>query len=591
MKLRILAVCPYEALCDMVQTVASQRNDIDADTILGDISDGESLLDRVRAIQSGYDLLISRGQTLQFLKKVVDIPILEIPTGPFDIMRIVRLIKDFPGKCVIVGTSNIQTISRQICELMETRVDTVASDDNDNIYQALQKLRDDGYTLVVGGVTGTRMARALGMNSLLIPSGREAVCEVLDRAVFLHEQLRRSQLDVRLLKNLIDGERCFSIVFDEARRVVFQSANVYALPPSSIEKKLDALFQCGELSTHLRIGGEAYIFSGKTCEADGRRYALIRISPCYYIDPKKQTWISAQSAAEQAKPISIVLNTKSPALLRELEHLKTCALSRRPVVVSGETGVGKEEIVRRLHALSEKRDGDLIAVDVSRGTKKSWEALLNHPNSPLNRMDCNIFFKNIQEIPEYACDPFEEYIASIAAGDRVRLYFSWTESAERPMEAARFWRVLSERANALCVRMPPLRERKEDFPNLIALMISECNVQLGTQVFGIEEPALRRLTEYAWPYNFPQFQQLIRDAVVRTFASRISEEVVQDLLSRLPRVLGEHGSDAIDLNRTLAEINDEIIQRVLREENYNASRTAARLGISRSSLWRKARKQ
>ena len=139
--------------------------------------------------------------------------------------------------------------------------------------------------------------------------------------------------------------------------------------------------------------------------------------------------------------------------------------------------------------------------------------------------------------------------------------------------------------------MPPLRERKEDFPNLIALMISECNVQLGTQVFGIEEPALRRLTEYAWPYNFPQFQQLIRDAVVRTFASRISEEVVQDLLSRLPRVLGEHGSDAIDLNRTLAEINDEIIQRVLREENYNASRTAARLGISRSSLWRKARKQ
>ena len=59
MKLRILAVCPYEALCDMVQTVASQRNNVDADTILGDISDGESLLDRVRAIQSGYDLLLS----------------------------------------------------------------------------------------------------------------------------------------------------------------------------------------------------------------------------------------------------------------------------------------------------------------------------------------------------------------------------------------------------------------------------------------------------------------------------------------------------------------------------------------------------
>ena len=127
--------------------------------------------------------------------------------------------KDRPWKYQDLADAMKEIISEDECNDTYGRI---------RMYQALQKLRDDGYTLVVGGVTGTRMARALGMNSLLIPSGREAVCDVLDRAVFLHEQLRRSRLDVRLLKNLIDSERCFSIVFDEARHVVFQSTNVYA---------------------------------------------------------------------------------------------------------------------------------------------------------------------------------------------------------------------------------------------------------------------------------------------------------------------------------------------------------------------------
>lgn len=589
MKLRILAVCPYKALRDLVQLVASQRSDVFIDTILGDISDGESLKERVHAMQDNYDLLLSRGQTLRYLSDCVNIPTMELSSGPFDIMRIVRLIKNYPGKCVLVGSSNVREISRQICELMNANIDTVASDSNDDIYKNLQQMREEGYTLVIGGMTGVRIARSLGMNSILITTGREAITTTLDNAVFLHNQLQKNSLEAHLLHSLVNADRCFTVVFDDKRHPIYQSFNQFSLPISSVAKKLDALFQYGELSTHIRVGNNVHIFSGRICEVDHRSYALVRVFPCYYIEPKKQSWITAQSADDQAEPISLITATQNPALMRQLEQLDAYVLSQRPVIVHGETGVGKEAIVKRLHSMSRNHNSDLITIDISAGTRKSWESLLNHPNSPLNRMDCNIFFKNIQDIPDYICEPFEDYLRAIAANESIRLYFSWTTSTEAPMEEHPFWRFMVEEERALSIWMPPLRERTEDFPNLVALAISDCNAQLGTQVFGIEDAAMPLLQQYAWPYNFIQFQQFIRDAAIRNYDSRITVEVVQDQLAHLPKVSRTDVPMRINLDRTLAEITEEIIQYALREENYNYSRTAARLGISRSSLWRKMR--
>lgn len=589
MKLRILAVCPYKALRDLVQLVASQRSDVLIDTILGDISDGESLKERVHAMQDNYDLLLSRGQTLRYLSDCVNIPTMELSSGPFDIMRIVRLIKNYPGKCVLVGSSNVREISRQICELMNANIDTVASDSNDDIYKNLQQMREEGYTLVIGGMTGVRIARSLGMNSILITTGREAITTTLDNAVFLHNQLQKNSLEAHLLHSLVNADRCFTVVFDDKRHPIYQSFNQFSLPISSVAKKLDALFQYGELSTHIRVGNNVHIFSGRICEVDHRSYALVRVFPCYYIEPKKQSWITAQSADDQAEPISLITATQNPALMRQLEQLDAYVLSQRPVIVHGETGVGKEAIVKRLHSMSRNHNSDLITIDISAGTRKSWESLLNHPNSPLNRMDCNIFFKNIQDIPDYICEPFEDYLRAIAANESIRLYFSWTTSTEAPMEEHPFWRFMVEEERALSIWMPPLRERTEDFPNLVALAISDCDAQLGTQVFGIEDAAMPLLQQYAWPYNFIQFQQFIRDAAIRNYDSRITVEVVQDQLAHLPKVSRTDVPMRINLDRTLAEITEEIIQYALREENYNYSRTAARLGISRSSLWRKMR--
>ena len=92
-----------------------------------------------------------------------------------------------------------------------------------------------------------------------------------------------------------------------------------------------------------------------------------------------------------------------------------------------------------------------------------------------------------------------------------------------------------------------------------------------------------------WPFNFIQFRELVRNAVIMSKSSHISRSTIQMLLSDLQEMGRDHSSNELDLNKTLEEINQDIIQQVLKEENYNDTRTAARLGISRSSLWRKTK--
>ena len=120
-------------------------------------------------------------------------------------------------------------------------------------------------------------------------------------------------------------------------------------------------------------------------------------------------------------------------------------------------------------------------------------------------------------------------------------------------------------------------------------MISECNYQLGKQVFDTEDGVVELLQKHPWPFNFIQFRELVRNAVIMSKSSHISRSTIQMLLSDLQEMGRDHSSNELDLNKTLEEINQDIIQQVLKEENYNYTRTAARLGISRSSLWRKTK--
>ena len=102
---------------------------------------------------------------------------------------------------------------------------------------------------------------------------------------------------------------------------------------------------------------------------------------------------------------------------------------------------------------------------------------------------------------------------------------------------------------------------------------------------------MRKLQKFDWPRNYSQFQRIVKELAMMTEQPYITAEAVEEVLKREGSVVpvGDRGEDTeapLDLNRTLQEINRDIVLRTLERENGNQSRTAERLGISRTTLWR-----
>ena len=137
------------------------------------------------------------------------------------------------------------------------------------------------------------------------------------------------------------------------------------------------------------------------------------------------------------------------------------------------------------------------------------------------------------------------------------------------------------------IRLPSLRECKAEFPMLASLYMARKNVELGKQILGFEPGALELLQDYDWPCNYIQLKRVLDELTAITDTSYISRLDTSRLLDEEKHAFGaEKGADSIDLDRTLYEINRDIINRELVRMKGNQSAVAKKLGISRTTLWR-----
>ena len=134
------------------------------------------------------------------------------------------------------------------------------------------------------------------------------------------------------------------------------------------------------------------------------------------------------------------------------------------------------------------------------------------------------------------------------------------------------------------LRLPSLAERREDIRSICSLLLNECNRELGRQVTGFQPEAFGLLETFSWPGNLGQLRRVVYSLVLSAQGSYISAGAVRSVLQEQPRSSLDGG---IDLSKTLEEMEKEILSLVLRQEDMNQTRAAKRLGISRSTLWRK----
>ena len=276
---------------------------------------------------------------------------------------------------------------------------------------------------------------------------------------------------------------------------------------------------------------------------------------------------------------------KSAEMLRIFEVVRKAANSKASVLITGESGTGKELIANALHNLSNRRDKPFVKVHCAALSESLLESeLFGHEKGAFTgavaRKRGRFELANTGSI-------FLDEIGEIDQNVQIKIL--------RVLQDRRFERVLQEiaehrfredlfyRLNVVHIQVPPLRERKDDIPLLVASFLEEFAKENNKKITGIDARARSALYKYNWPGNIRQLRNCIESAVVMCSGSEIT---LEDLP---PSVSGASDTDMISIpvGITLAEAEKILIQQNLAVNKGNKSKTADILGIGRKTLHRK----
>jgi DNA-binding NtrC family response regulator len=227
----------------------------------------------------------------------------------------------------------------------------------------------------------------------------------------------------------------------------------------------------------------------------------------------------------------------------------------------------------------------MVILDCGLICDRKWDSVLEGRGSLGILKGFTIFIKNIQHIPSDIQKKLEIMFGNTSIAKNNRLIFSFTEEKRR-QALPYFCDYLLGSFGCVTICPPPLRERKKDIPSLASLYIGAENQKLATPVIGFEKNAIDAMKQFDWPGNITQLKRVLLELLLLTKNSYISERDIRPILKYEERCHSE--SSLTQLNgETLDEIVKSAIHSALAAENMNQTKAARRLGISRSTLWKK----
>lgn len=302
--------------------------------------------------------------------------------------------------------------------------------------------------------------------------------------------------------------------------------------------------------------------------------------------------------------------TRSKSLEGILDLLPQVANSKATVLIEGESGTGKELIARQIHRLSPRRDQPFVAVNCAALAEGVLESeLFGHVKGGftgaitdrMGRFEManrgTIFLDEIAEITPMAQakllrvlqeSEFERVGGNKTIKVDVRVVAATNKNLAMTVEEGRFRGDLYYRLNVFPIRVPPLRDRKEDVLPLIEHSIARLNRTMGKNVRDLDGPALKLLEAHRYPGNVRELENILEHAFIRCPDHTIRlEHLPEHLLAE-----SYHNSQAPGTGKpggptSLAALEQRAIVQALEQTEWNYRLACRTLGMSRSTLLRR----
>ncbi|NWF98521.1 MAG: sigma-54-dependent Fis family transcriptional regulator [Nitrospirae bacterium] len=303
---------------------------------------------------------------------------------------------------------------------------------------------------------------------------------------------------------------------------------------------------------------------------------------------------------------------KSSKILKFIRELRKFANNDNNILIKGEPGTGRQVTARTLHNLSQRKDGPFIIVDLSSMSHEKQAFLISKEDKKIQKLENqenifekaisgSIFFLEIADMYPEVQTEFIKLIKDSMIEDEnkkdVRIICSTGKDLEKEVEKGNFNQELYKILSSSILRIPPLRERKEDLINISKFFLDEACEKFETGTKEFLKDARDFILKYDWPGNTRELETTIKRAVILSDSSVISKKdlildninsfsIKEFLEEKLKKYLMEMTKlENCNLYETvMKEVEKSLITIVLKETDGNQLKTAKTLGINRNTL-------
>jgi transcriptional regulator with GAF, ATPase, and Fis domain len=303
---------------------------------------------------------------------------------------------------------------------------------------------------------------------------------------------------------------------------------------------------------------------------------------------------------------------KSPAILGLLDQLGKVVDTRVTVLIEGETGTGKELVASALHYRSRRRDKLFVTQNCAALPENLLESeLFGHKRGAFTGATeekkglfeiadgGTLFLDEVTEMPLPLQSKLLRVLqegevrpvgATQARHVSVRIVAASNRNLEKEVAQGRFREDLYYRLKVFPLRVPPLRERREDVPLLAGAFLARYAKEIGKSVGGFGQQAMELLMSYAWPGNVRELQNEMQRVVIELEPDGfVTKELLSARIRQVEALVERAGTTKGTLRDMMDTVERFLLEEALREHNQNKTSAAKALGITREGLHKKLR--